>query len=175
MKNTKEKVNCSLRTAGVAIKTLKVRNRQAAKQSAAALPKRRGSRRWRESMSKIPKLHYVEPRKLPSETYCVRRKIYTKIRATGHGIPVTDLGSLYVAKVTKGIYDAVISTHQLCCHVYTEFELKHAKHAVQILQKFISRGGELFEQSVFVRQSLRVISITLRLSERSLRLQGRPR
>lgn len=174
MKNTKEKVNCSLRTAGAAIKTLRVRNREVEKKNSSSLPVKSGSRQWRKTGSP-PSLHYVEPQRLPLMTYSVRRKIYTKITAKGHGIPVYDLGSLYVAKVLKGTYDAIISTQQLCCHVFNWDELKAAKHATQTIQRFFTRGEELFKHSLFVRQSMRVISITLRLAERSLRLQGRPR
>jgi hypothetical protein len=103
----------------------------------------------------------------------VKRKLYKNLKANGKtcGFPTVDLGSLYVAKISKGIFDAVIYTQRLCCHVYTANELKLAKQAFHELRRFVFKEDEIFRTSKFVRQSLRVISITLRTAERGLRLQ----
>jgi hypothetical protein len=115
-------------------------------------------------------LHKVEPRRLPENTYKVSAKVYTQIKAKGRdGIPVYDLGSLYVSRIAKGVFDAVVTTQQLCCHVFTKYELKTAKQSFHILRRFTHHRWKIFESSKFVRQSLRVISITLRIAERRLR------
>lgn len=117
------------------------------------------------------KLHYVEPQFLPSETYCPRKKIYTKVTASGSqcGIPTVDLGSLYVARVSKSLYDSVNYIQLLSRNVYSQSELRIAKRWFHTFRRwYLSKIG-ILGTSRFLRRAVRVLSITLRLSERHLR------
>jgi hypothetical protein len=167
--NTEKKLDLQLRTAEKAVKTLRVRNR-----SAASRLKRERDKRIREGRQVARRstvdVHYVEPQSLPSETFCPRKKIYAQIRASSsHGIPVTELGTLYVAKLLKSIYDVTICIHLLCRNARCPREIKIAKRWFHVLLRYVSQREDIFGTSKFVRQSLKVLSITLRLTESHLR------
>jgi len=156
-------MDLQLRTAEKAVKTLRVRNRTAHKRLP---PKGSPERAVRSTVD----VHYVEPQSLPSQTFCPKKKVYAQIRAKGqHGIPVTDLGSLYVAKLLKSIYDVTTCVHLLSRNARCKREIKIAKRWFHVLLRYVSQREDIFGQSKFVRQSLKVLSITLRLTESHLR------
>lgn len=159
MLNAKEKVNCALRLAKPAIETLRKRNKAAEFKKTPALSK--------------SGLHYVEPRRLPSDSLVVSKRLYSTITASKKrvGFPTRDLGSLYVAKISKGIFDALVTTHQQSCYVYNYFEYGAAKRSFHTVRKFISNREKLFKHSLFVKQTLKSIAITLRFAKGNLRFQ----
>lgn len=149
-------MDLQLRTAEKAVQTLRVRNRPAFQQKALG--------------AKKADIHYVEPQRLPSQAYSPRKKIYAQIRATGtSGIPTLDLGSLYVTKLLKSTYDVMTCAHLLCRNARVKCELIAARRWFHILRRYFSHRDDIFGNSKFVRQSLRVLSITLRLTESHLR------
>jgi hypothetical protein len=152
-------MDLQLRSAEKAIQTLRVRNRPAFQ------------RQYRRKTGTAPAaIHYVEPQALPSETYSPRKKIYSQVRSTkGAGIPVTDLGSVYVAKLSKSVYDVITCTHLLCRNAKLKCEIKTAVRWFHTLRRYFSQREDIFGNSRFVRQSLRVLSITLRLTKSHLR------
>jgi len=147
-----------LRTAEKAIHTLRVRNRPALQRQ-----------KCRKVGTPPSPVHYVEPERLPSETFCPRKKIYAQLKARGTGFPVVDLGSLYVAKLSKSVYDVMTNVHLLCRNAWSKDELQTAKRWYHLMRRWLSHRDDIFKNSKFVRQSLRVLSITLRLTESHLR------
>jgi len=142
-----------------AIQTLRVRNRPV---------RQRQSRRRTGSVPAA--IHYVEPQALHPEVYDPRKKIYSQVKCTkGAGIPVVDPGSLYVAKISKSIYDVITCTHLLCRNAKLKCEVQTAVRWFHILRRYFSSRKDIFGDSRFVRQSLRVLSITLRLTRSHLR------
>jgi hypothetical protein len=117
-----------------------------------------------------PGIHYVEPRRLPADFCEVRKKQYTKLSPskgkTGFPVPKGQVGTLHVAKLAKGMFDAITCTQLLCSNAYKSDEIKIAKRSFHRIRRFISNGDKLFRTSKFVLQSLKAISITLRLAER---------
>jgi len=157
-------MDLQLRTAEKAVHTLRVRNRPLIqKQTHKVCPKKDKQGAVHEV------LHYVEPQRLPAETYSPRKKIYSQVRASGTGFPVRDLGSLYVAKLSKSVYDVTTCIHLLCRNARLKCEIVAAKRWFHILRRWLSLREDIFGSSKFVRQSLRVLSITLRLTESHLR------
>jgi hypothetical protein len=121
-----------------------------------------------------PEIHFVEPQRLPAN-FCERRRLqYRKLEPqSGSGIPVPvgQLGTLNVARLSKSVFDVILYTQLLCRNVYNSREKKIAVQSFHELRRFLSSRKEVFGTSRFVRQSLKVISITLRLSKRRLSCQ----
>jgi len=109
----------------------------------------------------------VEPERLPADFCEVRKKKYTKLapsKGTGIPVPQAQLGTLYVAKLSKSVFDAVVCTQLLVVNAYKPSEIRIAKQAYHRVRDFLSNGRDLFGDSRFVRQSLKSLSITLRLT-----------
>lgn len=118
----------------------------------------------------------MEPERLPADFLEVRRKRYCRLspsKDTGIEVPEELLGSKVVGTVCKYTFDSLIYTHLLCRNVYDSHELKVAKRSYHETRRYFASKKQVFGTSRFVRQTMKVISITLRLSEGYLRYRDR--
>lgn len=155
MLNTNQKQLVALRIAKKATKTLKILGKPAVQKQ-----------RFLAVGSSVPEIHKVEPARLPADFCEVKKKQYTQLKPgkTGFKVPKEQLGTLVVAKVAKGIFDAITCAQLLCSNAYNMHELKLAKRAYHATRRFISSRDDILGTSTFVRQSMKVLSITLRFA-----------
>jgi len=157
VQNTEKKQLVALRIAKKATKTLGVLGRSDFQRVTT-----------RKLNASPPGIHLVEPRRFPSDFCEVKKGQYKKLEPSkGSGIPVPkgQLHTLNTAKLAKSMFDALICTQLLCSNAYRSDEIKLAKQAFHRIRRFISNGDKFFRTSKFIQQTLKTVSITLRLAE----------
>ena len=160
MLSTEKKFQSSLQLLKRSVKTLRVLSTPALQRETR-----------RKLGSEPPRIHTVEPQRLPADFCEIKRKKYRKLkpqRGTGFRVPEELLGSLIVAKVSKSCFDTIIYVFRLCRGTYTRREFKSAKRCFHDVQRYFRLRWEFFEPSRFVRQSLKALKITFRMAERCL-------